>query len=666
MVFDAATLGDKFEKLSKQTGISTTRLQELAYAGTLMDVDLETMTSGLRFLTRSMYAARDGTGEQADAFKSLGISVLDVHGNLRDADIVFGEAIDALGKMTNSTEADAITMKLMGRNAMELNPLIRAGSKALAEYSLEAHDMGAVISEEDVRALDLLKDRFDALKLSAKGVMATFAIALLPAFQQIEGMVSNFMKDIAKTKNLKELLVVGKKWMKKLSYGMTKGLAEFKKNIPKIIKAITGFLKDGLPEFLVFATNVITTIIKGIAAALPTLIPAAATILSTLIKALSDNWPKIMAAGKEVLRALVEGIRAGWETLKPKLPTIGEIIDWIFKTAADLTGRFLKWLRGIDWAKVSGDIAKTIRSINWTRAGEEFRRSLDDLGKTLAAIAKEIKWVEVSTAIGTAVDDFIIGALTWGKEDAASVQEQWGKNIDLIAGVIVNYGWEAVGKAAATQIGNGIAGWWDSVKTNPQTAANNAAFKEWFNGLWTLPKTGLWVSFDTAMAELQTRFTTWWANTQEWFNAGWQTYFMTPFESLKTKLHQTGIDLVNALQTGITGAWGAFVILIQGLVDAFVRAVMNSLNPLLTLLGVSAGTGKGAPKTPAPAPPAPPTPPRRSFAPTVGAASAALGAAFGVGGGTTNNITVNNPSAEPASTSVSSVLKKLSYLGVPA
>ena len=65
----------------------------------------------------------------ADAYKALGISVTDAHGNLRDGETVYWQAIDALGKMQNETERDALAMQIFGKSARELNPLIEQGLK---------------------------------------------------------------------------------------------------------------------------------------------------------------------------------------------------------------------------------------------------------------------------------------------------------------------------------------------------------------------------------------------------------------------------------------------------------------------------------------------------------------------------------------------------------
>lgn len=236
IVFDAAAMGDALAVQADITGISTTRLQELAYAGKFLDVELDTIASANKFVTRSMWAARDGAGAQAEAYARLGIRVMDSNGKLRDNQVVFGEVLDALRALPNETERDAIAMTLMGRSAMELNPLIKAGSKALAEFSAEAHAMGAVMSEEDVMALELFQDQMDGMKLTFKVLTARIATKFLPVFQKVMTGFRDFFGNPI-TQRWINLFVVGlSRFVDILSGGGGLGTAidEFMKFIPKL------------------------------------------------------------------------------------------------------------------------------------------------------------------------------------------------------------------------------------------------------------------------------------------------------------------------------------------------------------------------------------------------------------------------------------------------
>lgn len=176
---------DEIQRLSDVSGMSSEQLQKLQYAGSALGVELETVTGAQAKLTKSMSAASDGTGTQADAFAALGISVLDSNGNMRDANTVMMEAFDALNGVGNETERDALSMALFGKSAMELNPLIKAGSAGLKELTDEAEKNGAVMSNEAIAGLDTFGDTVDAIKLSIMGTVGTMASQFVPGLQSL-------------------------------------------------------------------------------------------------------------------------------------------------------------------------------------------------------------------------------------------------------------------------------------------------------------------------------------------------------------------------------------------------------------------------------------------------------------------------------------------------
>lgn len=182
---------DTIMQLADITGLSAERLQELQYVGAKVDVELETMTGSQSKLIKAMVAAQGGAKTQSDAFKTLGVSVTDSNGNLRDSNVVFMEAIDALGKMSNPTEQSALALKLFGRGAMELNPLIKAGSTEIANLTEEARKSGAVISGESMGAIDKFGDSTAAMKLQLTGVISQAFVPLMPQLQKMSDKLAD-------------------------------------------------------------------------------------------------------------------------------------------------------------------------------------------------------------------------------------------------------------------------------------------------------------------------------------------------------------------------------------------------------------------------------------------------------------------------------------------
>ncbi len=187
---DTAKLADDILTQSSITGLATDSLQELNYASELLDVSTETTTGSMTKMIKSMTGAREGSKLQADAYKKLGIAVTGSNGELRDANEVFYEAIDALGKMKNETERDALSMQIFGKSARELNPLIEAGGGALKQFAAEAHNVGYVIDADSLNKFGQLDDAMQRLSKKGDALKNSFAEALLPMLTSFFEVVS--------------------------------------------------------------------------------------------------------------------------------------------------------------------------------------------------------------------------------------------------------------------------------------------------------------------------------------------------------------------------------------------------------------------------------------------------------------------------------------------
>ena len=161
---ESAKFADDILTMSMTTGQSAEQLQEFSYAAELIDVSVDTLQTSLTKLTNNMQNAMNGTGDAKKAFEQLGIAVTDSVGNMRTANDVFYETIDALGKVGNATERDALSMDIFGRSAQDLNPLIIQGSDTLREYADEAHNVGYVLDNEALSALGAVDDGFQRLQ----------------------------------------------------------------------------------------------------------------------------------------------------------------------------------------------------------------------------------------------------------------------------------------------------------------------------------------------------------------------------------------------------------------------------------------------------------------------------------------------------------------------
>lgn len=195
---ESAKFADDILTMSMTTGQSAQQLQEFSYAAELIDVSIDTLQTSLTKLTNNMQNAMNGTGDAKKAFEQLGIAVTDSEGNMRAANDVFYETIDALGKVGNATERDALSMDIFGRSAQDLNPLIIQGSDTLREYADEAHNVGYVLDNEALSALGAVDDGFQRLQTTQDAVKnnmaAEFAPYLTSALEDIRALIEKVGK----------------------------------------------------------------------------------------------------------------------------------------------------------------------------------------------------------------------------------------------------------------------------------------------------------------------------------------------------------------------------------------------------------------------------------------------------------------------------------------
>lgn len=195
----AASFADEIVTLSKVTGISTTELQKFQYASEQIDVSVDSLSDGLKEITNKMYEAANGSKETSTLFKKLHVSIKDSRGQLKDANEVFYDTIDALGQIKNETQRDAVAMKLFGESARNLNPLIEMGSEKLRDLGIEAENMGVIMSETELNGFVKLQNAMDKFNASSDAVQNSMGLVLLPMLTALFESISSIPVPVLQT-----------------------------------------------------------------------------------------------------------------------------------------------------------------------------------------------------------------------------------------------------------------------------------------------------------------------------------------------------------------------------------------------------------------------------------------------------------------------------------
>lgn len=315
----SAAWADDLNTMSKVYGISTGQLQMYSAAAELVDVDLETVTATHSKLTKQMASASDGTGASAEAFKTLGVSIANADGSLRDADTVWNETIAALGKVTNETERDTLAMQLMGKSAQELNPLIEDGGQTYQNLAdtLAKYDLN-FIDQETIDNANAFNDSLDTIKaigmVTFQQLGTTMASVLAPALEKVVDWVGQIAN-----------------WLTSLSPETQAMIATI-----AAVLAVVGPLLLILGKFA-FALNAIITIAPAVGTAITVMTGPVGLIIAAIAAVIAagvliyKHWDQIKAKGMELwnkIKEIFEGIKTKiqtvWENIKETASTVWE------------------------------------------------------------------------------------------------------------------------------------------------------------------------------------------------------------------------------------------------------------------------------------------------------------------------------------------------------
>ena len=412
----SAEYADNILTMSTVTGISTDKLQEYSYAAELVDVSVETLTKSMAKNIKSMQSAQSGSKSMVEAYEKLGVSVTNADGSLRDGEEAYWEIIDALGKMENETERDAIAMQILGKSAQELNPLIEAGADRMKELGAEAHSVGAVMSEEALGSLGEFDDSIQRLKGSASAAKNALGTVLLPemlsitetggeiikeftnqlnnagggigglvsAFQNVTPMVTEFFSSLVSdvVKIIGGLIpsiitIIGSSIPVLLSTlisqlpiildailsGFSQILAEIGNMLPELIPVIVEAvmlivetLLDNVDLLIDSGIVLLMGLADGLIVALPRLVDKIPVIIEKLLLALSNNVPKLVLAGIELTVKLAAGLVQAIPQLISKIPQIISAIVKGFKEYYSKMGNIgLNLVKGI-WEGIKNGV----------------------------------------------------------------------------------------------------------------------------------------------------------------------------------------------------------------------------------------------------------------------------------------------------------------------
>lgn len=341
---------DDLSTLSKVTGISTKQLQLYKAGSDLVDVSVETIAKSQQKLTKNMASAASGTGKQADAFKKLGVSVTNADGSLKSSDQVFNEVVKALSGVENETERNALAMDLMGKSAMELNPLIEDGGKTYEQLAKTMAENDLKFADEDaIEGANRFNDALDTLKASGLATLQTLgtqlASYLAPAMEKIAGALEKVLGWLSQL-SPQTLTIIG---IIASVIAVIAPILLFLGKIAVAISSITGLMATLGISFTAIAAPI------GIAIAA---IAAAIAIGVLLYK----NWDKIKAFAIKTWNAITKAVSTAVNNLKSKVSAVFNAI----KTTVTTIWNAIKTTISNVWNAIKTKVSTVVNGVKTT------------------------------------------------------------------------------------------------------------------------------------------------------------------------------------------------------------------------------------------------------------------------------------------------------------
>ena len=181
--------GDRLGKVSTQIGISVEDLQGLQFAASQSGVGQDQLNSALQKFSINIGHAEAGTKLQKDAFETLGVSIRDSGGGIKDTNQLFKDVADAMSGIEEPATKAKLASELFGKTGVELLALLNTGGGTIDDFSKKLRDAGGMIGGDTVKGVEKFNDQMD---LVSRVAFANFAKVMTPILPVLSFLADNF------------------------------------------------------------------------------------------------------------------------------------------------------------------------------------------------------------------------------------------------------------------------------------------------------------------------------------------------------------------------------------------------------------------------------------------------------------------------------------------
>lgn len=310
-------VADETGKAAQKAGMATDEFSKMAYAASMSDVSVQTLTKGIKGLSDMMIKAGESSSQQAALMRALGINV---GGSVNDAILKVADTFKALPDGVVKT---TLAVQLFGKAGQEMIPMLNQGGAGIRKLQEEAEKFGLVIRDDTAKASEQLNDNLKLLGMTSNALGIKFANEFAPALAQI----TDRMKEAYLEGGKLESLLVGLGGVLTLIFGddfLTEGqkiekqLNKLNKELDQLYTTQRNSNPGDLTKNSIFAflgDDAVTTQINTVTAAMAELRVKRAALTAEDQKAQSVKalWAKYYADESKLEENRIRNLLAGGE-----------------------------------------------------------------------------------------------------------------------------------------------------------------------------------------------------------------------------------------------------------------------------------------------------------------------------------------------------------------
>lgn len=196
----ALEFAGNIKDMSEELGMSTTKFQEWQYVAQQTGVKATDMEQSFRQLSKTIGEAATGSEKDQKLLKAFGFTLADIKSGTIDVNDVLPKLADKLAGIHSPALKAQILIAAFGESGQKMARMLEGGSERIDGLRQAAHDLGVVLSEEDIKNADETAKKLGQVKAVLEAEFASVVaknsssiLGLADALGTLTGSILKFM-----------------------------------------------------------------------------------------------------------------------------------------------------------------------------------------------------------------------------------------------------------------------------------------------------------------------------------------------------------------------------------------------------------------------------------------------------------------------------------------